>query len=321
MRKSCNPSLNRSSGHLSNFDIYAGPLPGSTATPAGNLITDTDPFGLTVPNGPGSNYPNDATLYMKIRKAFLPENSTLVNVCSYPSAGSGGNNNPFDCIVSPGGGLLVIKKVANAHTTSTTSFNFLVSPVPSSAEPSNYTIPGSGQTLPIGVAIGNNSETVTEEVPQNWTLAGAVCTLEGGAVPRYTGSFDNANHRVTGITIESGKTTTCTFTNTEQFPRLTLVKSASPASYNTVGQVITYTYTISNSGNTTLAGPFSVSDDKQPTVSCPTGSLAPGASITCTSTRTHPGGHRRRLDHQHSYRFRQWCCFKRGIGNGDRQPG
>ena len=81
-------------------------------------------------------------------------------------------------------------------------------------------------------------------------------------------------------------TTTCTFTNTEQFPRLTLVKSASPASYNTVGQVITYTYTISNSGNTTLAGPFSVSDDKQPTVSCPTGSLAPGASITCTSTRT-----------------------------------
>ncbi len=319
MRKSCNPSLDRSPGHPSNFDIYAGPLPGSTATPAGNLITDTDPFGLTVPNGPGSNYPNDATLYMKIRKAFLPENSTLVNVCSYPSAGSGGNNNPFDCIVSPGGGLLVIKKVANAHTTSTTSFNFLVSPVPSSAEPSNYTIPGSGQTLPIGVAIGNNSETVTEEVPQNWTLAGAVCTLEGGA---GTGSFDNANHRVTGITIESGKTTTCTFTNTEQFPRLTLVKSASPASYNTVGQVITYTYTISNSGNTTLAGPFSVSDDKQPTVSCPTGSLAPGASITCTSTRTiTPGGHQRRLDHQHCHSFRRWCCFKRGIGDGDRQPG
>src|SRR5437867_10571710 len=81
-------------------------------------------------------------------------------------------------------------------------------------------------------------------------------------------------------------TTTRTFTNTEQIPRLTLVKSASPASYNTAGQVITYTYTISNSGNTTLAGPFSVSDDKQPTVSCPTGSLAPSASITCTSTHT-----------------------------------
>src|SRR5262245_51504674 len=110
-------------------DIQAGPFPGSTAMPAGNLITNTDPFGSTAPNGPGSNYPNDATLYMTIRKGFLPANSTLVNVCSYPSAGAGGNNNPFDCIVSPGGGFLVIKKVANGITT--TNFNFVVSPVPS----------------------------------------------------------------------------------------------------------------------------------------------------------------------------------------------
>src|SRR5438093_13326039 len=176
MRKSCNPSLDRSPGHPSNFDIYAGPLPGSTATPAGNLITDTDPFGLTVPNGPGSNYPYDSTLYMKIRKGFLL-NSILVNVCSYPSAGSGGNNNPFDCIVSPGGGFLVIKKVANGNTTSTTSFNFVVNPVPT-GESSNYTVTGSGQTLPIGVAIGSGAETVSETVPQTCTPTAARCTLE-----------------------------------------------------------------------------------------------------------------------------------------------
>src|SRR5262249_36610994 len=157
----------------------------------------------------GSNYPSDATLYMRIRKAFLPANSALVNVCSYPSAGSGGNNNPFDCIVSPGGGLLVIKKVANGITT--TNFNFVLSPVPS-PEPSNYTITGSGYSPVIGVAIGTNSETITETVPPNWNLTGAGCTLENLAV---TGSFDSANHKVTGITIESGKTTTCTFTNTE----------------------------------------------------------------------------------------------------------
>src|SRR5437762_2841604 len=197
-------------------DIQAGPLPGSTATPPGNLITDTDPFGPTAPLGPGSNYPNDATLHMKIRKAFLPANSILVNVCSYPSAGNGGNNNPFDCIVTPAGGFLVIKKVANGNTTSTTSFNFLVNPVPS-GQPSNYTITGSGQTLPIGLTIGSNSETVTETVPQYWTRGLARCTLESGTI---TGSFDNANHRVTGITIESGKTTTCTFTNNENPPNI-----------------------------------------------------------------------------------------------------
>src|SRR5213594_1864977 len=213
---------------FTSTDIQAGPLPGSTASPAGNLITDTDPFGPTALNGPGSNYPSDAQLYMKIRKAFLPANSALVNVCSYPSAGSGGNNNPFDCIVSPGGGFLVIKKVANGIIT--TNFNFLVSPVPS-PEPSNYTITGSGYTPAIGVAIGNSSETVTETVPQNWNLTGASCALEGGG---STGYFDSANHKVTGITIESGKTTTCTFTNTENIPKISLTKSASSTSYNAV---------------------------------------------------------------------------------------
>src|SRR5207253_858010 len=56
---------------------------------------------------------------------------------------------------------------------------------------------------------------------------------------------------------------------------------------NTVGQLITYTYTITNSGNTTLAGPFSISDNKQGTISpCGSGPLAPGASTSCTSTHT-----------------------------------
>src|SRR5207249_75586 len=262
----------------------------------------------------------------------------------------------------------------------------------------------------------SSSETVTETVPQNWTLTLAGCTLESGV---GIGSFDNANQRVNGITIESGKTTTCTFTNYENTPNisvvkdnvgnrdtffsdnetlpanavypytvtykvsitnsggsgtissiiddktgsltltgsttapagapscasligttigtgvsktcyydvtfgnanasqvinqvtvtvtspagnsqasdratvnfpqsasLTLAKSASPTSYNAMGQVITYTYTITNSGNITLAGPFSVSDDKLGTISpCGAGPLALGGSTSCTSIHT-----------------------------------
>src|SRR5439155_41971 len=214
------------------------------------------------------------------RKAFLPANSVFINVGSYPSAGNGGNNNPFDCIVTPAGGFLVIKKVANAYTTSATNFTFQVSPVPS-GEPSSYTVTGSGQTPAIGLAIGNNSETVSEAVPQNWTLTGAGCTLESGA---GTGSLDKTNHKASSITIESGKTTTCTFTNNEQSPALTLATSASPTTYSTVGQTITYTYTITNSGNTTLAGPFTVNDNKiVGAISCASGPLAPGVSTPCSS--------------------------------------
>src|SRR5439155_18354672 len=59
-----------------------------------------------------------------------------------------------------------------------------------------------------------------------------------------------------------------------------------PASYSAVGQTITYTYTITNSGNVTLAGPFSMTDDKLGTFACGSGPLAPGASTSCTKTHT-----------------------------------
>ena len=71
-----------------------------------------------------------------------------------------------------------------------------------------------------------------------------------------------------------------------QSPQLDLDKSATPASYDTVGDVVTYTYTLTNTSNVTLTGPFTVTDDKT-TVSCPaTSTLAPAASVTCTATYT-----------------------------------
>ena len=69
-------------------------------------------------------------------------------------------------------------------------------------------------------------------------------------------------------------------------PQLDLVKTAAPASYDAVDQVITYTYVVTNTSNVTLDGPFTVDDDRT-TVTCPAvPTLAPGASITCTATYT-----------------------------------
>jgi uncharacterized repeat protein (TIGR01451 family) len=74
----------------------------------------------------------------------------------------------------------------------------------------------------------------------------------------------------------------------EQAPALTLVKTAAPVFYDSVGDVITYTYTLTNSGNVTLSGPFTVDDDKATTsrvgaVPVPD-VLAPGGTITFTAT-------------------------------------
>jgi uncharacterized repeat protein (TIGR01451 family) len=69
-------------------------------------------------------------------------------------------------------------------------------------------------------------------------------------------------------------------------PGLTLAKSASPTTYTAAGDVIAYSYLLTNSGNVALGGPFTVTDDKT-TVTCPvTASLAVGASITCTASYT-----------------------------------
>lgn len=70
-----------------------------------------------------------------------------------------------------------------------------------------------------------------------------------------------------------------------QNPSLNLAKSASPNIAATVGANVTYTYTLTNNGNVTLASPYNVSDNKINQISCPsTSNLAPGASTTCTAT-------------------------------------
>jgi uncharacterized repeat protein (TIGR01451 family) len=67
-------------------------------------------------------------------------------------------------------------------------------------------------------------------------------------------------------------------------PGLSLSKSASTTTYDTVGQVITYSYLVTNSGNTTISG-VTVTDDLL-TVTCPGGTLDPGDSETCTASHT-----------------------------------
>jgi hypothetical protein len=58
-----------------------------------------------------------------------------------------------------------------------------------------------------------------------------------------------------------------------------------PGPYVSVGQAITWTYTVTNTGNVTLEE-VTVSDDQGVVVSCPDTRLAPGASMVCQTTGT-----------------------------------
>ncbi|WP_436758394.1 DUF7507 domain-containing protein [Streptosporangium sp. V21-05] len=72
---------------------------------------------------------------------------------------------------------------------------------------------------------------------------------------------------------------------------LTLAKTASPSTMATVGQTITYSYLLTNTGNVTLTGVGAVDaafsgSGAPPVVTCPVTTLAPQATTTCTGTYT-----------------------------------
>ncbi|MGA2820793.1 MAG: hypothetical protein ABSF61_09085, partial [Anaerolineales bacterium] len=67
---------------------------------------------------------------------------------------------------------------------------------------------------------------------------------------------------------------------------LNIAKSANPATYATVGTIINYTYTITNTGTSTLSSPFAVVDNKLTPACSPPASLAPEANFTCTASHT-----------------------------------
>ena len=305
---SCNDARFDRCGQPSLDPVYPGPDSGRCAhlrrsRPESAGEPDHEHRSVPQPH-PDQNWPNDSTLEVVIAKSFLPAGAVLVNVCSYPSAGNGGNNNPFDCVMNPGGGFLVIVK--NAGTNTSTPFVFAVSPVPS-GQPTNYTILGSNRTSPIGVTIGTSSETVTESVPANWALTTGSCTLSNGTTP--TGAFEPANHRITGITIQSGLATTCTFTDVNA-PALTVTKDNDADHDGTFGDTetvpgnATYPYTVTyratiHNGAANPATISSIADNK---VAAPLRS----ASTTDTDCADVIENH----DHVHPV----------GVGRGNLQP-
>ena len=114
----------------------------------------------------------------------------------------------------------------------------------------------------------------------------------------------NASHSITQADLDAGSVSivatanvngTISPTATVSVPMiqnrlLTLTKTADPLTYDHVGQIITYTYVITNSGNTTLSPAQFTGSDTAFEVPIACGqqniSLAPKESLTCTAAYT-----------------------------------
>ena len=164
-----------------------------------------------------------------------------------------------------------------------------------------------GSTIPYTFTVTNTGQTpLSSIVITDTKLSSVSCqatSLNVGASTTCTGSYPLTqadvdagqvvnNASVSGTT-PSASTVTASATATKtipQAPTITLTKSAgsivdNDANGHDVGDTIPYSFVVKNAGNVTLTS-IAVNDPKVGTVTCPTTTLAPNASTTCTATYT-----------------------------------
>ena len=150
-----------------------------------------------------------------------------------------------------------------------------------------YTVKNSGNALISGIKITDNKTKVT--------ISGT--TLAPGASVTGTGTYtikqdDITAGSVTNSAFATGKNGKITVTSNTvtatvtaiQSPAINLTKIAKPTTYKKVGQVIKYTYTVTNLGNVPISD-IAVADNKT-TVTIKNGTLAPGKSVKGTGAYT-----------------------------------
>lgn len=214
--------------------VLAGPLTAAdntlTQSGAGDLVNETDPFPA------GESSPHDTSIEIRVDDTLVPAGVRLANVCSYPSAGNGGNNNPFDCVVTPGvqyGTLRVTKTIVNDNGGSKgfADFSFTAGS-------------GSSTTGVIAATAFDGDGIVDTQVP-----VGTYSVTEvGDPITGYTTSYANC----TSVSVTAGNTTTCAITNNDRIStpgigttmRWTLNDRVTMTSWVTGGGASTVTFTL-----------------------------------------------------------------------------
>src|SRR3989304_30634 len=146
--------------------------------------------------------------------------------------------------------------------------------------------------------------TVMDSLVTNENCSTAVSPLPPGATINCTGSYVvtqadiDAGLSLTNTVVATSKQDPGNKTRSSQYvvttvaitqaPDLALSVNAIPAIATTIDTEITYTFTLTNSGNVTLSPPFTIIDDIASTITCadPYATIAPGAMKTCTGTHT-----------------------------------
>ncbi len=133
--------------------------------------------------------------------------------------------------------------------------------------PGNFAYtPTAGTVLSVGLHTLSTNFTPTDMV--NYTTASQSVSINvSQATP--TINWNNPADIIYGIDYTTAYATALinVIPAVQQGVSLTITKSAYSTSYDSVGQTITYTYNVTNSGNKNISAPITVTDDKAGTVS------------------------------------------------------
>lgn len=214
-----------------------------------DFINNTDPFTGKHTKGCSGASPDCLTQDTRARATIkLSEinatSASLLNVCSYTSGSP--TSNASDCIFMPESGFLTIHKDTDPQTTSI--FNFTTDPSPSGNPTINVTA-GSDHF----VSFTPGAVSVTENAKTGWYLNSISCKKADGTTS--TGTVNLTTGTVSGVAIESGKYTTCTFVNKPEAD-LSVDKTDGDYyySYSYPGGPISYTITVTNTGTRRASG-------------------------------------------------------------------
>ena len=154
-----------------------------------------------------------------------------------------------------------------------------------------YTVTNTGNvTLAAPVGVTDDRASVTCTQPPDGALSPAEATSCSASYTVTQADLDAG--RVTNVataaadgvvSAEASATATATAA-----PALVLEKAVSPLGYAAVGDVLAYAYTVTNTGNVTLAAPVGVTDDRA-SVTCtqpPDGALSPAEATSCSASYT-----------------------------------
>lgn len=195
----------------SRVDRCAGPTLLNTDPPEPYLNSvctiqsATDPFHV-------GQYDTQAMCKIKLSDLGTTALPVLTNVCSYPSKEP--NSDPSDCVVAPTDGFIKVTKLA-ANAGSQT---FPVSLNPTL--PAGYTnlVPLEvGVTQTIALPAGTYS--LTEAIPEGWQIDDITCDSSNGVI-----SSEPNMDMLDSITVDSGRVTTCTVTNSKRTAQLIVRK-------------------------------------------------------------------------------------------------